>query len=156
MPDRGRRQRPRSRPRSICNRSALSVRSTVGTARTADKLERARPLGLDVGIVADGAKFAAAVLEQTGGRGVDVVVELVGGAYVPQDLACLAMQGRVVVVGMMAGNQVDLDLGVLMRKRAELRGTHQTRCLLRRVCVRRDASSAQPREECASSRHRDC
>jgi putative PIG3 family NAD(P)H quinone oxidoreductase len=101
---------------------AIGARS-IGTARTADKLERARPLGLDVGIVADGAKFAAAVLEQTGGRGVDVVVELVGGAYVPQDLACLALQGRVVVVGMMAGNQVDFDLGVLMRKRAEVRGT---------------------------------
>lgn len=101
---------------------AIGARS-IGTARTADKLERAKPLGLDVGIVADGAKFAAAVLEQTGGRGVDVVVELVGGAYVPQDLACLALQGRVVVVGMMAGNQVDFDLGVLMRKRAEVRGT---------------------------------
>jgi putative PIG3 family NAD(P)H quinone oxidoreductase len=101
---------------------AIGARS-IGTARTADKLERAKPLGLDVGIVADGAKFAAAVLEQTGGRGVDVVVELVGGAYVPQDLACLALQGRVVVVGMMAGNQVDFDLGILMRKRAEVRGT---------------------------------
>ena len=101
---------------------AIGARS-IATARTADKLERARPLGLDVGIVAEGAKFAAAVLEQTGGRGVDVVVELVGGAYVPQDLACLALQGRVIVVGMMAGNQVDFDLGILMRKRAELRGT---------------------------------
>jgi NADPH2:quinone reductase len=101
---------------------AIGARS-LGTARTADKLERAKRLGLGAGIVAEGGKFAAAVLEQTGGRGVDVVVDLVGGAYVAQDLACLAAQGRIVVVGMMAGPQVDLDLGLLMRKRAEIRGT---------------------------------
>jgi NADPH2:quinone reductase len=102
--------------------AAMGARS-IGTARTADKLERARELGLGEGIVADGGKFADEVRKRTAGRGVDVVVELVGGAYVAQDLACLAHKGRIVVVGMMAGNQVDLDLGVLMRKRAEIRGT---------------------------------
>jgi NADPH:quinone reductase-like Zn-dependent oxidoreductase len=101
---------------------AIGARS-IGTARTADKLERARPLGLDEGVLAEGGKFADEVRKRTGGRGVDVVVELVGGAYVPQDLACLATKGRIVVVGMMAGMQCDLDLGALMRKRAEIRGT---------------------------------
>ena len=101
---------------------AIGARS-IGTARTADKLERARRLGLDEGVLVEGGKFADEVRKRTGGRGVDVVVELVGGAYVPQDLACLATQGRIVVVGMMAGTQCDLDLGALMRKRAEIRGT---------------------------------
>ncbi|HEY5146709.1 MAG TPA: NAD(P)H-quinone oxidoreductase [Polyangiaceae bacterium] len=101
---------------------AIGARS-IGTARTADKLELARPLGLDEGVLVEGGKFADEVRKRTGGRGVDVVVELVGGAYVPQDLACLATQGRIVVVGMMAGTQCDLDLGALMRKRAEIRGT---------------------------------
>jgi len=96
---------------------------TLGTARTADKLERARPLGLEEGIVPDDGKFADEVLRRTGGRGVDVVVELVGGAYVAQDVACLAHQGRIVVVGAMAGAQVDLNLPLLMHKRAEIRGT---------------------------------
>src|SRR5580698_9344896 len=36
---------------------AIGARS-IGTARTADKLERARALGLDEGIVAEGGKFA--------------------------------------------------------------------------------------------------
>jgi len=63
------------------------------------------------------------VLARTRGRGVDVVIELVGGAYVAQDIACLAHQGRIVVVGAVAGMRVDLDLGALMRKRAEIRGT---------------------------------
>ncbi len=99
---------------------------TVGTARTADKLERARTLGLDEGVVVDGATFADEVrrrCQRMGASGADVVVELVGGAYVAQDLACLAPKGRIVVVGMMAGTRVDLDLAVLMHRRAEIRGT---------------------------------
>ncbi len=102
--------------------TAIGARS-LGTARTAAKLERARSLGLGEGIVTEDGKFADAVRKRTGGRGVDVVVELVGGAYVAQDLACLAPRGRIVVIGTMAGTQVDLNLAVLMHKRAEIRGT---------------------------------
>jgi putative PIG3 family NAD(P)H quinone oxidoreductase len=95
----------------------------IGTLRTPQKLGRARELGLVDGIVVEGAKFADEVLARTAGRGVDVVLELVGGAYVAQDLLCLAHRGRIVVVGTMGGGRVDLDLSLLMRKRAELRGT---------------------------------
>jgi NADPH2:quinone reductase len=101
---------------------AIGARS-IGTARTADKLERARALGLDEGLVPEGGKFADAVRKRTGGRGVDVVVELVGGAYVEQDLACIATKGRIVVIGTMGGTQVEMNLGILMHKRAEIRGT---------------------------------
>ncbi len=96
---------------------------TLGTARTPDKLERARPLGLDEGIVALDGKFSDEVRKRTAGRGVDVVVELVGGAYVAQDVTCLAHKGRIVVVGAMAGAQADLNLAILMHKRGEIRGT---------------------------------
>jgi NADPH2:quinone reductase len=95
----------------------------IGTMRTPQKLGRARELGLSDGIVVEGAKFADEVLARTGGRGVDVVLELVGGAYVAQDLLCLAHRGRIVVVGTMGGGKVELDLSLLMRKRAEVRGT---------------------------------
>ncbi len=101
---------------------ALGARP-IGTARTADKLTRARALGLKDGIVVEGGAFAKEVLARTGGRGVDVVLELVGGAYVAEDLACLALSGRIVVVGMMGGTKLELDLALLMHKRAELRGT---------------------------------
>jgi putative PIG3 family NAD(P)H quinone oxidoreductase len=101
---------------------AIGARS-LGTARTADKLQRARPLGLDEGMVPDGGKFSDEVRKRTAGRGVDVVVELVGGAYVAQDIACLAPQGRIVVVGAMAGPQVEINLPLLMRQRGVIRGT---------------------------------
>lgn len=95
----------------------------IGTARSADKLARARELGLKESLVVAKGTFAKEVLQRTGGRGVDVVLELVGGAYVAEDLACLAQRGRIVVVGTMAGNRVDLDLAILMHRRAEIRGT---------------------------------
>jgi NADPH2:quinone reductase len=96
---------------------------SIGTARTLEKLDRTRPMGLGEGIVVEGGKFADKVSAITSGRGVDVVVELVGGGYVAEDLACVAPRGRIVVVGMLGGARVDTDLGVLMRKRVELRGT---------------------------------
>jgi NADPH2:quinone reductase len=97
--------------------------SALGTARTIEKIDRARDLGLTWATVVEGTKFAEKVLAHTRGRGVDVVLELVGGAYVAEDLACLAPRGRIVVVGTMGGTQMQLDLSLLMRKRAELRGT---------------------------------
>jgi NADPH:quinone reductase-like Zn-dependent oxidoreductase len=95
----------------------------IGTARTPEKVGRLRELGLGEAILVEGGAFADEVRARTGGRGADVVVELVGGAYVAQSLACLASRGRIVVVGTMAGTQSEIDLVVLMRKRAELRGT---------------------------------
>jgi NADPH2:quinone reductase len=101
---------------------ALGAR-VIGTARTAEKLERAKALGLDHGIVARDAKFEGEVLRATAGAGANVVLELVGGAYVAEDILCVARLGRILLVGLMAGARVDLDLGALLRKRATLRGT---------------------------------
>jgi NADPH2:quinone reductase len=96
---------------------------SIGTSRSADKLERARALGLREAIAVSGPSFAREVLDRTGGRGVDVVVELVGGAFVAEDIACLAARGRIVVIGTVAGGSATIDLHALMVKRASLRGT---------------------------------
>jgi NADPH2:quinone reductase len=103
---------------------AHAIRARViGTLRSGAKLSRIVELGLTEAILAEDGRFAEEVLKRTGGVGVDVVLDLVGGDYVAQDLTCLAERGRIVVVGMMAGSRTDLDLGLLMVKRATLRGT---------------------------------
>ncbi len=95
----------------------------IGTARTPAKLERARALGLDTGIVPDEKGFARAVLEATGGRGVDVVIDLVGGSYAAESLGCAAQRGRLVLVGLLAGSRAELSLGAIMGKRLRIFGT---------------------------------
>jgi NADPH2:quinone reductase len=95
---------------------AVGARS-VGTARTADKLTRARGLGMDEGVLVSDGKFAAAV------GSVDVVLELVGGGYVGEDLRCVAPRGRIVVVGALAGAQAEIDLRLMMQLRVRLFGT---------------------------------
>ena len=96
----------------------------IGTSRTASKLERCASLGLDCGIVVDGdIDFASQVLDATEGRGVDVVVELVGGGYVPEDLKCVAGKGHIVLVGLTGGRKAEIDLGLVLQKRARIIGT---------------------------------
>ena len=58
-----------------------------------------------------------------GSLGVDVVLELVGGQYVAEDLNCVAPGGRIILVGLVAGNRADVDLGTILKRRLEIRGT---------------------------------
>ncbi|MGH7543160.1 MAG: NAD(P)H-quinone oxidoreductase [Gemmatimonadota bacterium] len=96
---------------------------TLGTSRTASKLERAAELGLDLAIRAGAEDFADAVLDATGGRGVDLILDLVGAGYLPRNLASLASLGRIVIVGLTAGSFAEIDLGIVLRKRITMVGT---------------------------------
>lgn len=96
-----------------------------GTSRTAGKLERARPFGLDeaVAVGNDPADFAGAVRKWTNGAGVNVVLDLVGGAYLSANLEALADKGRLMFVGTTAGAIAELNLGIVMYKMLRLIGT---------------------------------
>jgi NADPH:quinone reductase-like Zn-dependent oxidoreductase len=50
----------------------------------------------------------------------DVVLELVGGPNMPGNLQALATGGRIAVIGIGAGAKTELNLGVLMGKRATI------------------------------------
>ena len=53
----------------------------------------------------------------------DVVLELVGAPNLPGDLDALAERGRICVIGVGAGARAELDLRVLMGKRARIHGS---------------------------------
>lgn len=100
----------------------------IGTSRTADKLERAKALGLDHGILVAGGKeaepkFADEVKKVTGRRGAPVILDFVGAPYAAENLAALAPGGRIVVIGTMGGPKPTLDLSLLMRTRGSIVGT---------------------------------
>ena len=107
---------------------AHAIGATVyGTSRNADKLNRMRELklGMDESVaVGDApAKFVEAVQKWTNGAGVDVILDLVGGSYFPPSLEALSIRGRIISVGTMAGAKSEIDLGLLLRKRAAIIGT---------------------------------
>ena len=102
--------------------SALGARVAV-TARSQAKLDVCSSLGADILIDYTSADFVASVRDATDGRGADVVLDVVGGPYLARNLAVLATGGRLVVIGMQGGRTAELDLGVLLAKRASVTGT---------------------------------
>ena len=96
----------------------------VGTSRTADKLARARALGLAHGIeVARDEPAFAAALEGEVGRRADVILDGVGGSYLGENVRALASRGTLVVLGLLGGASGTLPLGALLAKRARVVGT---------------------------------
>ncbi len=88
------------------------------TAGSADKLDRCLELGADLAINYRDEDFVAAVTEFTDGRGADVILDIMGAAYLPRNIEALATGGRLEVIGLQGGGRGELDLGLLMRKRA--------------------------------------
>ena len=123
--------------------------TVYGTSRTADKLQRLHKyLGLDQSVAVGNqpANFVEAVQKWTNGAGVDVILDLVGGNYFAANLEALASRGRLICVGTTAGAKSEIDLGLLMRKRARIIGTMLRRRSIeeKAEATRRFASSVLP------------
>lgn len=97
---------------------------SFGTARTPEKVQRARELGLDDGIVIEAADdIVPAIASWTDGAGADVILDLVGGPYLSANVECVANKGRIILVGLLAGRAAMLNLGAILTKRVMIRGT---------------------------------
>jgi putative PIG3 family NAD(P)H quinone oxidoreductase len=96
---------------------ALGARVTT-TARSA-KHGALRELGADRLIDYSTEDFAAALADDPA----DVILDLLGASYLGRNVRTLATNGRLVVIGMQGGRQAELDLGMLMAKRASVAAT---------------------------------
>jgi putative PIG3 family NAD(P)H quinone oxidoreductase len=94
----------------------------VATTSTG-KVEAVRGFGADVVVDYKHDDFVAAAREATGGVGVDTVLDVVGGDYLNRNLRAIRVGGSIVQVGVMAGGRAELDLGLMLPLRAQLRGT---------------------------------
>jgi NADPH2:quinone reductase len=111
----------------------------IGTARSADKLERAKKLGLDVAIDASRGDWPAQVEAAIGKERVHAVVDLVGGNYLDGNMRVLTVLGRLVVVGLTAGATTPFNMGTLLRKRLTIVGTVlRARQLEEKIALARD------------------
>ncbi|HVA36871.1 MAG TPA: NAD(P)H-quinone oxidoreductase [Candidatus Dormibacteraeota bacterium] len=95
-----------------------------GTARTAEKLERAEALGLAGGIdVSATPAFDEELRSHTDGRGVDLVIDYVGVPYFDRNVRSLGYQGRLVLVGSLGGQHGEVNMAPALAKRLRIEGT---------------------------------
>jgi len=80
-------------------------------------------LGAEVAIDYTTDDFAKAVHTATGGRGVDVILDIMGASYLERNVASLATGGRLVVIGLQGGLKGELNLGLMLGKRASIIAT---------------------------------
>jgi putative PIG3 family NAD(P)H quinone oxidoreductase len=98
--------------------------SVLATAGSEEKRVACERLGADYAI--DYKKtpdFDAVVRLFTNGRGVDVILDIVGGDYVERDLKALALDGRIACIATMRGRVAQIDLGLLLSRRATILGS---------------------------------
>ncbi|EFH90448.1 NAD(P)H-quinone oxidoreductase [Ktedonobacter racemifer] len=110
--------------------------TVYGTSRTADKLERAKELGLDVGLSTE--NFAQEVKDMTHGEGVHLVLDFIGGPYMEGNLEALGLWGRLVFLATLGGADANVNLGKVMAKRLSIRGfTLRSRTLEEKLAATR-------------------
>jgi NADPH:quinone reductase-like Zn-dependent oxidoreductase len=128
-----------------CLQSAKAIGAKViGTSGSRAKLDRLKPLGLDVAIETRKPDFAQAVLDATAGKGADLVVNNVGGSVFAECVRCMAFQGRLATVGYLDRTfKAEIDLARLHSQRlhvfgvsAKHRPVHERAAML--VTFRRD------------------
>jgi len=95
----------------------------IGTSGSAEKLDKLKALGLDVGIRTRSGDFAEAVMKATGDKGVNLVVNNVGGSVFAETIRALAYEGRHATVGYVDGVlKSEIDIEALHTKRLTLFG----------------------------------
>jgi putative PIG3 family NAD(P)H quinone oxidoreductase len=104
----------------LAKRAGARVLCTAGTAA---KLALCRELGADAAINYREEDFVGRVREATEGAGADVILDNMGATYLPRNVDALATNGQLVVIGLQGGRRGELDLGLLMSKRATVHST---------------------------------
>ena len=94
----------------------------IGTSRTRTKLERAREFGMTDGALLE-EPWEELARSRTGGSGVDVVLEFIGPSIYARNIAAIRIGGCIVQIGTLAGVKTEIDVGLLLRKRAAWIGT---------------------------------
>lgn len=103
---------------------AREVGATVAvTAGTDEKLAVCRDLGAEILVNYREEDFVERVLEETDGRGANVILDSIGAKYLERNVTTLATSGRLVIIGLMGGRRAELDIGMLLPKRAAIIGT---------------------------------
>jgi putative PIG3 family NAD(P)H quinone oxidoreductase len=102
---------------------AKAIGARIAVTCSAGKVEACRALGADLVIDYGSQDFVTEIMSATGGVGADVVLDVIGGDYVDRNLRAVAVQGRIIQVGLMGGGNANVNVGMLLGKRATMIGT---------------------------------
>lgn len=94
----------------------------LGTASSAEKLEKVVGLGADSGINYTEADWTRQVLEATNGKGADLIIEMVGGEVGKSNFECLATKGTMIVYGAASGADFEVSALSLLGKMQTVKG----------------------------------
>ncbi|MFD4610134.1 NAD(P)H-quinone oxidoreductase [Streptomyces sp. NPDC058440] len=93
------------------------------TAGTEAKLERCAELGAEILINYREQDFVEEIRRATDGDGADVILDNMGAKYLDRNVQALAVNGRLAIIGMQGGTKGELNLGILLSKRAAISAT---------------------------------
>ena len=97
-----------------------TVYTTVGNA---DKAKACVAAGARRAINYREEDFAAAIAQETQGRGVDVIIDMVGAPYIVRNIASLALEGCLVQLAFLEGSKFEFDATPVMLRRLTLTGS---------------------------------
>ena len=107
--------------------AAIQICKAIGArvivTASAGKLDACRALGADLAVDYATEDFVAESASFTNGAGVDVVLDVIGGDYVNKNIAAVRVGGRIVQVGTMGAGRTEVNIGMMLPKRASLIGT---------------------------------
>ena len=102
--------------------AALGAR-VAATAGGPDRVHRCVELGAEIGLDHRTDDIVAALRDATDGRGADVILDVLGAGGLTANLRALATGGRLVIIGLQQGRRGEVDLGLLLARRASIHGT---------------------------------
>lgn len=104
----------------LAKNAGTRVAVTVGSDEKADACIA---LGADLAILYRSQDFAEEIQAWTRDSGVDVILDTVGGAYLSGNLRSVATGGRIVVIGLLGGSKTEINLGQVLTKRIQIKGS---------------------------------
>ncbi|WP_329336978.1 NAD(P)H-quinone oxidoreductase [Streptomyces sp. NBC_00663] len=107
---------------------AIQLAKAVGakvavTAGTRAKLDRCAELGADILVNYKEQDFVEEIKKATDGAGADVILDNMGAKYLDRNVRALAVNGRLAIIGMQGGIKGELNIAMLLSKRAAVSAT---------------------------------
>jgi NADPH:quinone reductase-like Zn-dependent oxidoreductase len=101
---------------------AKAIGARIAVTCSAAKIAACERLGADLVLERSPADWASALAAAVP-EGVGVVLDVIGGDEVDRNLTVVRQQGTIVQVGLMGGGRTEVNLGLLLAKRARWIGT---------------------------------